>query len=144
MPNQPNVQCDVNAALLDISGLRSADAYQAAEFLRRQQGAAWMAGQPPNTEAYAAVRLLIGTWESIAIRVLAGCPPAEQAFFELNPVGHMWVALKPGIDVIRQDLNQQYARNFESLNRKYRNWLNKQSREYQTAALDDGINAQFG
>jgi hypothetical protein len=135
--------CDANAALANILTLRRDSGYQAAELLRQQQGAEWMAEQPQDTQAYGAVRLLIGTWESIAMQVLAGCPPADGPFFDANPVGYMWDGLKDGIKVIRDDLGQQYASNFESLNKKYRNWLKKQTATYQTGALD-GINAQFG
>jgi len=102
-----------------------------------------MAAQPADTEAYGAIRLMVNTWEQIAIQVLGGCPPADDRFFASNPVGHMWDALKPGIDVVRDDLGNQYAGNFEALNRKYRNWLKKQPKSYQSRALD-GINAQFG
>lgn len=138
----------VSSELFDILLLRSSPEYHAAEVLRRQVGgAAVMAASGPTTAEYAAVRLLIGTWETIAIQV-RGNAALKVPFYETNPVGHMWDALSPGVKTIRGKSFKgragiYYAREFDSLNRAYRRWLQDKPAAYQTAALQ-GINAQFG
>lgn len=137
----------VNSELFDILLLRSSPEYHAAEVLRRQIGADVMASSGPNTAEYAAVRLLVGTWETIAVRV-RGDEALKVPFYETNPVGHMWDALAPGIKIIRAKSFKgrgavYYASQFGSLNRAYRRWLSTKPADYRTAALQ-GINAQFG
>jgi hypothetical protein len=145
-------QAEINAALLDILQLRMSPEYHAAEVMRREKGAARMASFPESSPEHAAVRLLIGTWEGIAIRVRAN-PELRVPFYVSNPVGHMWDALEPALEVIRAGfvgsgkrgaaIRQLYASNFRWLNRAYRTWLSDQDPEYRSAALQ-GINAQFG
>jgi hypothetical protein len=78
-------QAEINAALLDILQLRMSPEYHAAEVMRREKGAARMASFPESSPEHAAVRLLIGTWEGIAIRVRAN-PELRVPFYESNPV----------------------------------------------------------
>ena len=131
-----------------ILAMRTAPEYRAAERLRRYVTAEVMARCPESSEEYPAIRLLIGTWETIAVRV-QGNAPLKTPFFQANPVGHMWDALAPAIKVIRGSLKGQtstkrfYAANFEKLNKAYRTWLASQPASYRSAALQ-GINAQFG
>lgn len=137
----------INSELFDILFLRSSPEYHAAEVMRRQMTAAVMASSPSTTEAYAAIRLLIGTWETIALRVRAN-DPLKVPFYDTNPVGHMWDALKPAIVIIRggfgsKAIGRFYAYEFRLLNAAYRRWLRGKPASYQTAALQ-GINAQFG
>jgi hypothetical protein len=140
----------VNSELFEIHLLRSSVPYHAAEVLRRQTigGAAAMAAAGETTQEYAAVRLLVSTWETIALRV-KGNTALKIPFCENNPVGHMWDALWPGIKIIRGNAfrtkaaGTYYAREFQLLNGTYRRWLNTKPASYQTAALE-GINAQFG
>ena len=137
----------VNSELFDILLLRTSPQYHAAEVMRRQQGADTMASSPQNSDAYAALRLLVGTWETIAKRV-KGNDELRIPFYETNPVGHMWKALEPGITIIRnRDFKgraaKHYAEEFQRLNRTYGTWLKKQPPSYRSAAMD-GINAQFG
>lgn len=133
---------DLNAIL----ELRLSSNYQAAELLRQQIGAMQMATYPPSSAQHAGIRLMIGTWETIAIRVLPN-NPLKVPFYQNNPVNYMWVRLLPGIKVIRGGFKIRsrnlYASNFEKLNRAYMTWLNAQPPIYRTAALE-GINAQFG
>jgi hypothetical protein len=137
----------VNSELFDILLLRTSPQYHAAEVMRRQLGADTMAASPQNSDAYAAVRLLIGTWEVIAKRV-KGNGELRIAFYDTNPVGHMWNALEPGISIIRTrdfkgKASKHYAEEFQRLNRHYGTWLKKQPQSYRSAAMD-GIAAQFG
>lgn len=140
-----------NSDLFDILMMRSAPQYHAAEVRRRElgpTGAATMALSPSGSADHAAIRLMIGTWESIASRASAGGPLLAQLYLD-NPVGHMWDALHPAIRILRSEtfkkkrVGQFYARGFQKLNGKYRTWLGTQPADYRTAALE-GINAQFG
>jgi hypothetical protein len=134
-----------SSALLDVLALRSGTAYREAERLRRRIGSSRdMAMSSMTSDEYAAVRLLIGTWDSIAARVRAGDIPMDP-FFESNPVIHMWDALSDAITVIkRRSKGPKYAENFKWLCKKCRAWLKKpKNRKYRTASVQ-GINAHFG
>lgn len=147
---------DINSMLFDILMLRISPAYHAAEVMRRDRGEVAMANSPEGSEAYAAIRLLIGTWEGIAIRVRAN-EPVKIPFYKENPVGHMWNALEPAIAIIQKEkievrvkgktkivtFGKRYAGQFKLLNDAYMGWLALQPADYQTAHLG-GINAQFG
>ena len=140
-----NGQGEGGNALLGVIALRSGVEYREAERLRRRIGdSGKMAEYPISSDEYAAVRLLIGTWDSIATRVRAGDIP-EGAFFESNPVQHMWDALKDGVTVIRnRSKGPRYARDFQWLVTRLRAWLKKPgNRKFRTASVE-GINAHFG
>jgi hypothetical protein len=131
--------------LLEVVALRNGTEYQEAERLRRRIGSSKaMAESLTTSDEYAAVRLLIGTWDSIAKRVRAG-DIQEGPFFESNPVQHMWDALQGGIVVIRKrSKGPRYAEDFQWLVRKLRGWLKKPAnRKFRTASVE-GINAHFG
>jgi hypothetical protein len=136
----------IASELNEILQMRLSPAYQAAEAVRQAIGAAQMASSPPSTAPYGALRLMVGTWDTIAIRV-RGNSALKVPFFQTNPVGFMWDKLLPGIKVVRGEFKGRakanYAREFESLNRSYRKWLKSLPASYQSAAMQ-GINAQFG
>lgn len=89
---------------------------------------------------------MVGTWETIAIRVRAN-DALKVPFYQTNPVGFMWDKLLPGIKIVRGEFTGRagatYAREFELLNRAYRKWLKSLPASYRSAAMQ-GINAQFG
>lgn len=126
--------------------MRLSPAYQAAELIRQRIGAAEMASSPESSAEYGALRLMVGTWENIAVRV-RGNDPLKMPFYQTNPVGYMWNKLSPGIGIVRTGFKKRsgalYAHQFYLLNRAYTTWLNTQPPMYRTAALE-GINAQFG
>jgi len=136
-----------NPRVLEVIALRSGPAYQAAEALRRKKfggakGAKQISAKPGSAE-YAALRLLIGTWDAIAHQILA-LPDRERVpFYETNPIGYMWKLLEPAIIQIRKEVGKQYAKRFEDLYKAYAAWLAQQPADYQTAA-DNGLSAQFG
>lgn len=136
----------ISTELSEIMQLRLSPAYQAAEAMRQAIGAAEMASSPHSTQPYGAFRLMVGTWESIAIRVRAN-DALKVPFYQTNPVGFMWDKLSPGIKIVRGEFKgraaSSYAREFELLNRAYRKWLKSLPASYQSAAMQ-GINAQFG
>ena len=102
-----------------------------------------MASCPPTSEEYAAIRLLVATWDAIAARVRAGDIPVDP-FFETNPVSHMWEALVSAINIIK-GTTPGYADNFRWLYKRYKKWLDQsdKSRRYRTAARV-GMNSGFG
>ncbi|MEW5863492.1 MAG: hypothetical protein AB1773_07865 [Pseudomonadota bacterium] len=147
---------EVNIALLQILQLRNSPAYHAAEVMRREIGETAMANSPAGSEAFANIHLLIGTWETIAALVRAN-PELREPFYKVNPVGHMWQALAPAIEIVRgrtvtvmkgkrritRKLGRLYARQFQLLDDEYTAWLSGKPADYQTAALG-GIQALFG
>jgi hypothetical protein len=152
MTGQVSTPAEIRAALFNISMMRIATAYHAAEVMRRDKGEIAMAMSPPNSEAYGKIRLLINTWDTIAGHVLGNQALLEQ-FYLKTPVGHMWNALEPAIKIIQKGtgkgagaakgMKSGYAKDFKTLNKKYTAWLKKQPAAYRTAALE-GMNAQFG
>src|SRR5262245_48145157 len=87
--------------VVQVTGLRVNPQYQAAELTRRRLGAEAMAGANETSLEHAGVRLLIGTWDRIAIFVRELSDPQRRRFFECNPVLLMWRALEPAVRVIR-------------------------------------------
>jgi hypothetical protein len=132
-----------NSPLLEIAALRSSAEYRAAELRRRQQGdSGSMANAPESSADYAAVRLLIGTWDAIAIRYEGGGFNDDE-FFTGLPVGYMWEALKNAIKDIRAKKGDDYASNFESMYKSYVAWRKKYDKKYESGA-DSGVHALFG
>lgn len=137
-----------NPRVLEVVALRNSAAYQAAEALRQKKyggskGAKVMKANQGSAE-YAALRLLIGTWDSIAHQILGLAEgPARVEFYETNPIGYMWKLLEPAILELRKQLGNHYAKNFEDLAAAYDTWLRNQPQAYQTGA-DNGMIAQFG
>jgi len=136
-----------NGSLLEIAALRSNTKYQAAEQLRRKTGdAKLMARASETSDEYAAVRLLIGTWETIAMRYEAG-GFTDDEFFRGLPIGYMWNALKDAIGIVRAAMGEkagkEYARSFQGLSNTYDAWRKKSDKQYDSGA-DSGIHALFG
>jgi hypothetical protein len=134
-------------SVLQVVALRSGDKYQAAEALRQKKfngsKAAKKISLKQGTPEYAALRLLIGTWDAIGHQVLALQPNERIPFYETNPVGYMWKLLEPAVIEIRKHVGNHYARNFQNLAKAYNDWLAQQPQDYQTAA-SNGLTAQFG
>lgn len=129
--------------LLEIAALRNSPEYRAAEQTRRAKGAETLARAEDSSADYAAVRLLIGTWETIATRFAAGDIPKVE-FFKALPIWYMWLALKGAVMEIRKKPGmKQYATSFEDLAKAYKAWLDKQPADYQSGA-ESGVHAHFG
>lgn len=136
---------DENALLLGIERMRSDHHYHAAEMLRRQTDgrAATMAAAPSDSREQAAVRLLISTWELIAV-LMRGVRTKDK-IYEVTPICHMYEALEPAIMYFRKEA-PDYAVNFEKLNVDYRAWLKKKKKSatYVSAACGGLLHARFG
>jgi hypothetical protein len=146
-----------SAALLAIHMMRMNAAYREAELVRRSKGAKAMAAKKGSKD-YAAIALLIGSWNAIGAAVRQAVPggstsPTGDAFldaylnaiFETVPVCHMYSALKDAVEKIEKDWGEEFAPDFEWLYQEYLKWLerNKKSKGYKTAHCN-GIRAFFG
>jgi hypothetical protein len=144
---------DVLHVILQIAHLRSNPAYREAELMRRQlgpDGAEKMAKSPQDSPEYAAIRLLIGTWNRIAIFVEGFSQKQLRRFFRCHPVALTWKVLKPGVEVIRaatgvpEPVHRNYARQLEDLAGKYDKWIKSaDGKEYRSEA-QQAVCADFG
>jgi hypothetical protein len=82
-------------------------------------GAAQMASAAEDSDDRAAIHLLIGTWNAIAISTDGFNEAQWKRFFSSQPVSLMWKTLSPGIAVIRTRRGDNFGRRFEALYNKY-------------------------
>lgn len=146
-------QSEVRQIIIQIAHLRANPAYRAAELRRRQlgpYGAATMAREEQDTPDYAAIRLLIGTWNRIAIFVEEFNDTQLGRFFRCHPIALTYKVLKPGIDVIRaatdvpEPVDKRYAWALEDLAHKYDAWaMSPDGAEYRSEA-QQAVCADFG
>jgi len=110
--------------IMKVIDLRASAPYQAAEAQRRRSGAATMARMDQDSIEHAAVRLLIGTWDRIAMFVQDFDERQRNRFFRCNPVWLIWLTLEPAIRIIRESgtVGPRFAREFEELARRYQEW----------------------
>jgi hypothetical protein len=110
--------------IIKVTDLRLNAQYQSAEAMRRRSGVESMAQSNPNSDEYAAVRLLIGVWERIAMFVSEFNDNQRRRFFRCNPVGLVWRYLEPGVVIIRKrgSVGPKFAKEFETLARQYTEW----------------------
>jgi hypothetical protein len=123
--------------IMKTTELRMSDTYRAAEALRRNSAPADMATASQNSPEYAAIRLLIGTWERIAMFVEEFTEPQRRRFFRCHPVLLVWQSLLPAVDILRQsgDVGPRFASEFEWLANQYRHWSETiDGQEYRTDA----------
>jgi len=144
-PYEPAIQAiQANQAALvlaQIHLLRQADAYQAAEERRREIGARNMALYPADSEERKQIRIMINTWETIAVMAEGIGLPWEE-FYRTNPICHMWNELRPAITVFRAT-QPSYAAAFQRLFNNHNRWLRTQRAQYRSDACQ-GMNASFG
>jgi hypothetical protein len=123
---------DYEALVNIVTQLRLNPPYQAAEALRRRSGAAAMATASQGSAELAAILLMIGTWERIAIMAKPLNRTQLHTFFRSTPVSLMWEALKPAIDAVGG--TAAFAPEFERLNKSYNSWLNSSAgRDFRSA-----------
>lgn len=135
---------DENALLLGIEEMRSDVNYHAAEVLRRKVGGAEaLIAAGLNSNEHAAARLLIVTWDAIAV-LIRGIRNKDK-IYEVTPICHMYEALEPAILYFRKEA-PEFAAQFEKLNIDYRAWLKKKrkSATYVSAACGGLLHARFG
>jgi hypothetical protein len=123
--------------IIKTTDLRVSAPYQAAEALRRASSAEAMARMEENSREHAAIRLLIGTWERIAMFVEDLNEAQRRRFFKCHPVSMVWLALKPAVYAIRQSghVGPRFATDFEKLAGQYEKWTQTaDGQEYRTEA----------
>ena len=146
MPTTGTSSSGKNASLLlTISTLRTGVDYRAAELTRRRLGAGAMVGKGATSQEHASVRLLIGVWDTIAASVRDEDDAVLEMLFKNIPVCHMFEALREAVEMLRKELGDEYAVDFEWLYRKYLEWLKARGKDeaYRTRACG-GIQALFG
>jgi hypothetical protein len=135
---------DETALLLGFETLRSSPEYHAAEVLRRKTpgGAGAMASAAESSAEHRAVRLLVSTWEGLAV-LMDGVKNRDK-IFEVTPVCHMYRELQDAIETLRRRM-PGYGMHFENLFKEYEAWLEKKKKDakYVTAACG-GMHAKFG
>ena len=145
--HQPITDIEMLLVIMEISHLRANVAYRAAEQRRRElgpNGAFIMANEPEVSPDYAALRLLVGTWNKIAIFVERFSDDQRREFFRCHPIGQTWRVLKPGIEVIRAAIHANYARQLEDLAIEYDAWTRSpEGADYKTEA-QQAVCADFG
>jgi hypothetical protein len=157
LPRPSFAAMDENTALVSIQNWRSTPVYKGAEILRRNTagGAVAMANAPDNSDEFAAVHLLVNTWEAIA--TLLDEVENKDRIFEITPICHMHNNLKDAIPVLSlrhtnlisaADFvipNGGYGARFSKLANDYDNWLieKQKSAQYITGACS-GLHAYFG
>jgi hypothetical protein len=110
--------------IIKITELRMNAQYQAAEALRRRVGASTLARSAPESDEHAAGRLLIGTWDRIAMFVQDFNDQQRRRFFAWNPVLLVWKSLQPAVEIIRTSgaVSRNFASAFEGLASQYQEW----------------------
>jgi hypothetical protein len=125
--------------IMHVAQLRSGTEYQRAFRLVRRSGKsaddmAKLARADKNSDEYAALRLLIGTWEGIAISFKNFSKAQLHGAFRCHPVSLLWNLLEPAIAEIRKDLGGGFAKEFEGLHRLYDSWTKAaDGKEFRTA-----------
>jgi hypothetical protein len=122
--------------------MRTNTQYQQAESLRRRTGAAGMANAGKTSADYAAINLLINTWEAISVLVLDFADEDKNFIFGILPVLYMFTELNDAIEVIGCKI-PAYAANFRLLSKQQLEWLKFKDDHYQTGEKA-GMHALFG
>jgi hypothetical protein len=130
---------------LQMTGLRLNAPYHNAEQLRRKVGAVYMAGADQSSAEYAAIRLLIGTWERIAMFSRPFNKKQLSIFFECTPVTLVWTLLQPAIQVIRQSgaVGPRYGQALEELEKVYAKWTQSKAGQVYRTEADQAVCANF-
>jgi hypothetical protein len=141
--------------LIEVHELRLKPQYQAgiALLMSGSESPTEKANQMARSKTpqdYAAVRIMIGTWENIATHVQGFGPEQKQQLFKCNPILLMWKILEKAVGTIRQEgadpfihkSTPNFAERFERLAAEYDQWR-RTSAEY-TTEESLAIRAMFG
>ena len=107
---------------MQVTGLCSSTEYRKAFQLSRRKGPETLARADKNSEDHAAIRLLIGTWDRIAMFSESFSAEQQQQFFRSHPVSLVWNSFKPAVEVIRSNTDNSFAKTFENLHNQYETW----------------------
>lgn len=134
---------DYLQATLQVTQLTTGTEYRKAMLLSRRRGSDSLARADRNSEEYASIRLLIGTWEAIAAICAKFNARQRTAFFRSNPVALVWQYLEPATTIIRGHTDSNFAENFEALNNQYQQWSRGKEGARYTTAQQQALNARF-
>jgi hypothetical protein len=110
---------EVLQVIMHANQLRSNTEYRNAFRLMQGNRPEKMAAADKKSDEYAAIRILIGTWEAIAILASGFNAAQRKRFFKSHPVSLMWQSLEPAIKVIRSSEGAAFAQEFEALYKQY-------------------------
>jgi hypothetical protein len=124
---------DVLHVSTHIDKLRSGSEYRKAYLLIRRSRPD-ITKLDKESEEFAAIRLLVGTWDQIAIFVQGFSEKQRHKLFRCQPVSLMWEFLKTAIQEIRKSVGEKYAQNFETLFKQHQAWIKSaDGKDYRTA-----------
>ena len=136
------VTLDKIQLLASLYMMRTNTHYQQAESLRRRKVVAEMANADKKSPEYAAINLLINTWEAISVLVLDLNQEDRNFVFGTLPALHMFTELNDAIEIIGSK-TPAFATNFRLLSKHQLEWLKFKDDHYQTGAKA-GMHALFG
>lgn len=134
---------EVLQVIMKIAELRSSTEYRKAYLLVRPLTATQRGSADKNSAEYAAIRLLIGTWESIAIFTKEFNATQRYGFFRCHPVLLMWQFLEPSIAEGRKSFDAKFAMEFENLRKEYEAWIKTEDGKGFSTAQQQAICARF-
>lgn len=118
---------------MHIDMLRSGSEYRKAYLLIRRRRPD-ITRLDKESEEFAAIRLLVGTWDQIAVFVQGFSEQQRHKLFRCQPVSLMWEFLRAAILEIRKSVGERYAYNFEGLHEQHQEWIRSPDGEdYRTA-----------
>ena len=123
--------------IMRTTELRMSAPYQAAEAMRQGSSAESMARANHHSPQHGAIRLLIGSWERIAMFVADLNEGQRRRFFRCHPVLMAWTSLSPAVHAIRESgqVGPRFAIEFEALAQQYQDWMGtNDGQEYRTGA----------
>jgi hypothetical protein len=129
--------------IVQLGQLRAGTEYQKAFRSVRRSRPDHIARADKNSEEYAALRLLIGTWEGIAIIVNDLSGAQRKRFFRCHPVLLLWRLVQPAAEVIREETDEAFAKQFEELAMSYLAWTETKDGQQFRTAEQQAICARF-
>jgi len=128
---------------MQVTQLTTSTEYRKAMLLSRRQHPDNLARADKDSEEYASIRLLIGTWNAIALVCERFNAKQRSQFFRSNPVSLVWQHLEPATTIIRGNTDAGFASDFEELHNQYEKWTSsKDGKRYTTGQLQ-ALNACF-
>jgi hypothetical protein len=107
---------------MQVTQIISSTEYRNAFRLSRREGVEKLATAQRPSDEYAAIRLLIGTWERIAMACKEFSENQRRQFFRYHPIALLWQRLEPAILLIRRTTDERFATEVEDLRDKYDEW----------------------
>jgi hypothetical protein len=136
-------QFEFTQIVMQVTQICSGTEYRKAFQLMRRQGAERLARTDKSSDEYAAIRLVIGTWDRIATVANDFSAKQRQQFYRHHPIGLMWSRLETAINLIRDDIDPGFAVEFDDLHTKYDKWTKTKAGERYRTAQQQAINACF-